>query len=374
MKLKDLDEEDDEEEKLDEEDDEEKKDLEESDDEDADDKKDLEESDDEDADDKKDLEEEEEGDQKADSIKVPAGEKLSEEDEDKEELDEEENSVTADAKPGDKKADNVKVPAGEEDAEKDDEENKKAMAAIEKGLNVTEDVKALFNASGKNLSEGFKKKARTIVESAVKTKVVGVAKALNEHYNKQYKKAVNKHYTKLEEKINSYLNYVIKEWMKDNRVAVERGLQVEAVESFIDGLKGLFSEHYIDIPEGKANLVEKLVRKVEKVQVALNDEINKNVKLTEELGKLKREDIINKQCKDLTESQKIRIKGLAEKVDYENEAQFTKKVSVLKESYFPKKKSVGTKLDVLVEGGFKQDDSSDAMSVYEKALTRTLKK
>ena len=148
------------------------------------------------------------------------------------------------------------------------------------------------------------------------------------------------------EKVDNYLNYVVTEWMEDNNLAVERGIKSELTDDFMTGLRKLFNEHYIDVPEEKVDIVDDLFEKVEELEAKLNEEIDKNVSLKKDLAEATKEGILSDVCEDLADTQKEKISSLAEGVEFENEDQFKAKLAMLKESYFPQKEVVKSEDDV----------------------------
>ena len=215
---------------------------------------------------------------------------------------------------------------------------KKKMKKEDLEINVEKDVKALMEGE-ETLSDAFKTKAATIFESAVSTKILSEVNSrieiLEGEYAQELEEAKEEHSTQLTEKVDGYMSYVVEEWMKDNELAVERGIRSELVEDFMTGLRNLFQEHYIDIPEEKVDLVDDLFGKVEELEGKLDEEINRSVDLKKELSEYKRDETIREVSDNLADTEKEKLSKLAEGIEYEDKEQFNEKLGVLKENYFP---------------------------------------
>ena len=215
---------------------------------------------------------------------------------------------------------------------------KKKIKKEDLEINVEKDVKALMEGE-ETLSDAFKTKAATIFESAVSTKILSEVNSrieiLEGEYAQELEEAKEEHSTQLTEKVDGYMSYVVEEWMKDNELAVERGIRSELVEDFMTGLRNLFQEHYIDIPEEKVDLVDDLFGKVEELEGKLDEEINRSVDLKKELSEYKREETIREVSDNLADTEKEKLSKLAEGIEYEDKEQFNEKLGVLKENYFP---------------------------------------
>ena len=261
---------------------------------------------------------------------------------------------------------------------------KKPMAAMkepmkagyhkeESDLDIKADVDALVGDS--DLSEEFKQKAATIFEAAIKAKVKEESQRLQGEYETKLKEDTETHKAELVEKVDSYLNYVVEEWMQENKIAIERGIKGEIAEDFIGGLKKLFEDHYIDVPDEKYNVLEDQASKIEDLEKKLNEEIEKNVKLNKDNGELKKEEIIASSSEDLTDVEKEKFNKLAEEVEYSNEEDFTTKVKTIKDSYFGKKEAKSNDIDdVAVGDGSEQVDPADltnSMAAYTAAISKT---
>ena len=269
------------------------------------------------------------------------------------------------------------------DKKKKDEMMKKPMNAMamkasykkeESDLDIKADVDALVGDA--DLSEEFKQKAATIFEAAIKAKVKEESQRLQGEYETKLKEDTETHKAELVEKVDSYLNYVVEEWMQENKIAIERGIKGEIAEDFIGGLKKLFEDHYIDVPDEKYNVLEDQASKIEDLEKKLNEEIEKNVELNKSNGELKKEEIIKKSSEDLTDVQAEKFNKLAEEVEYSNEEDFTSKVKTIKESYFGAKEEAKSNDidDVAVGDGSEQVDPADltnSMAAYTAAISKT---
>ena len=263
----------------------------------------------------------------------------------------------------------------------DKDEKKKEMKAgykmesadnSEESYDVKADVDALVGDS--DLSEEFKEKAATIFEAAIKSKVKAETAKLEEEYAKKLEESQESFKGELSEKVDSYLNYVVEEWMKENEIAIERGIKGEIAEDFIGGLKKLFEDHYIDVPDEKYNVLEDQASKIEVLEKKLNEEIKKNVDLHKSNSELKRQDIIDEMSTDLADTAKEKFDGLIESVEYSTENDFRKKVVTIKESYFGDKQEVKSDdIDDVAAGGELTEnvDLSNAMAAYTAAIKKT---
>ena len=242
----------------------------------------------------------------------------------------------------------------------------------EDSLDIKSDVDALIGDS--DLSEEFKQKAATIFEAAIKSKVKAESQRLEGEYENKLKENTESHKAEMVEKVDSYLNYVVEEWMKENQIAIERGIKGEIAEDFIGGLKKLFEDHYIDVPDEKYNVLEDQASKIEELEKKLNESIEKNVELNKANGELKRQDIIDENSEDLADTAKEKFNKLAEEVEYSNEDDFRTKVKTLKESYFGKKEvKQDDEIDNVAAGESAEQpaDLSNAMAAYSAAISKT---
>ena len=254
----------------------------------------------------------------------------------------------------------------------EDEKKKDMKEESEEDLiDVSADCEAL--SKDEDLSEDFKSKAATIFEAAVKSKVNEAKKKMNASYEEKLKEEVETSKSELVEKVDSYLNYVVEEWMAENKLAIERGIKGEIAEDFINGLKKLFEDHYIDVPDEKYNVLEDQASKIEDLEKKLNEQIEKNVELNKHNGELKRQDIIDEASSDLTDTSKEKFSKLVEEVEYSNESDFTAKVETIKSSYFGKKTESSNDVDNVAvgDGLTEQVDLSNAMAAYTAAISKT---
>ena len=259
-----------------------------------------------------------------------------------------------------------------DDKEKEMKAGYKEETEAEDSLDIKSDVDALIGDS--DLSEEFKQKAATIFEAAIKSKVKAEAQRLEGEYETKLKENTESHKAEMVEKVDSYLNYVVEEWMKENQIAIERGIKGEIAEDFIGGLKKLFEDHYIDVPDEKYNVLEDQASKIEELEKKLNESIEKNVELNKANGELKRQDIIDETSEDLADTAKEKFNKLAEEVEYSNEDDFRTKVKTLKESYFGKKEvKQDNEIDNVAAGESAEQpaDLSNAMAAYSAAISKT---
>ena len=238
-------------------------------------------------------------------------------------------------------------------------------------IDVKEDIDALVGDA--DLSEEFKQKAATIFEAAINSKVKAEQERLQSEYDTKFEEEISKSKSELTEKVDSYLNYVVEEWMKENKLALERGIKGEIAEDFIGGLKKLFEDHYIDVPDEKYDVLEDQASKIEDLEKKLNEEIEKNVEMNKVNGSYKRQEIIDEHSKDLADTAKEKFDSLVEGVEYSSEEDFAQKVKTIKESYFEQKaeKSASADIDDVAEGDESNADLSDAMAAYTNAISKT---
>ena len=256
------------------------------------------------------------------------------------------------------------------------EEEKSKSEAVEKRvkeIDVKEHVDALMNGEG-DLSEEFKRKAATVFEAAVKSKVRDEVSRIEDDYRKELDENINANKDELTTKVDTYLNYVCEEWTKENELAIERGLKGEIAEDFISGLKQLFEDHYIDVPNEKYDVLEAQSEKISQLEAKLNEAIEKNVSMKTDNAKLVREQVISEMSSDLAETEIEKFKSLTEDVDFEDEDSYKEKLETLKENYFPKQKTVVAETVDNVETGNAQDiDVSNSMTAYMSAIGRVAK-
>ena len=264
-----------------------------------------------------------------------------------------------------------------EDMPKDDMKKKPMKAGYMssnykmKKEEVDEHMDALV-AGQDDLSEEFKTKAATVFESAVNSKVKEIAEQMEADVQTNYEQDIAKAKEELTEKVDSYLSYVVEEWMKENEIALERGIKGEIAEDFISGLKKLFAEHYIDVPDEKYNVLEDQASKIEELEKKLNEQIEKNVELNKDNAEKSRKEIMAEVAGDLADTAKEKFAKLAEEIEWSDAESFKQKCETIKESYFGKKEEVKDKLDDVAAGDeASNEDLSQAMAAYTAAISKT---
>ena len=274
-----------------------------------------------------------------------------------------------DMKPTSMKEEEVEIEATEDQEVVAEEETKEVE------IDLSADVKALVSSDA-DLSEEFKDKAATIFEAAVKTRIQEQTKILEAQYEEKLSAETETVKEAMVEKVDSYLNYVVEEWMKENELAVERGIRTEIAEDFITGLKDLFKEHYIDVPEEKYNVLDDLTNQNKKLEDKLNEQIAKNVDLSKEVSSSAKSKAIDEVASDLADTEKEKFEKMAENVEYDGADKFKEKLETIKESYFPKTKIVETaskdEVDT-VAANAPVESNTDAMAAYTAAITKNLK-
>ena len=246
------------------------------------------------------------------------------------------SAASSDVQLGDK---NMKYGSGTnmmpEEEDREDEELIDDESAVEEmKAQMKEDVASLF-ADDSNISEDFKARAATIFEARVFDRVAQIQEQLEAEYAGQLEEAVNAIRDELTEKVDDYLNYVVEQWMDENEIAIESGLRSEITEDFIAGLRNLFAENYINVPEDKVELVDELASKVEELEVKLNEEIEANIQYKKQLTEAIKVQLVNEVCEGLTATQVEKIKSLAESVEFSTEEEFVEKLETIRENYFP---------------------------------------
>ena len=273
--------------------------------------------------------------------------------------------------------------AGEDSkmADKKKEVNQKTANVSEMGTKMAsykmkkeetaEHVNALI-AGQDDLSEEFKEKAATVFESAVNSKVKEIAESMEAEIKEINEQDVAKHKEELTEKVDSYLSYVVEEWMKENEIALERGIKGEIAEDFITGLKKLFAEHYIDVPDERYNVLEDQAAKIESLEKKLNEQIEKNVELNKDNADKTRTEIMSEVANGLADTAKEKFAKLAEEIEWSDADSFKTKCETIKESYFGVKEEVKDSLhDVAADGELSNEDLSKAMAAYTAAISKT---
>ena len=278
-------------------------------------------------------------------------------------------SLEKDQKPSAMKEEEVEATEDKEIVAEDKEESKEVE------IDLSADVKALVSSDA-DLSEEFKDKAATIFEAAVKTRIQEQTKILEAQYEEKLSAETETVKEAMVEKVDSYLNYVVEEWMKENELAVERGIRTEIAEDFITGLKDLFKEHYIDVPEEKYNVLDDLTNQNKKLEEKLNEQISKNVDLSKEVSSSAKAKAIDEVASDLADTEKEKFEKMAENVEYDSADKFREKLETIKESYFPKSKieETASKDEVdSVAANAPIESNTDAMAAYTAAITKNLK-
>ena len=258
------------------------------------------------------------------------------------------------------------------------EEEKVKKESVEnrlKSIDVSEHVEALMTGEG-DLSEEFKRKAATVFEAAVKSKVRSEVERMEDEYKSELEENINATKEGLTEKVDTYLNYVVEEWMKENELAIERGLKGEIAEDFISGLKQLFEDHYVDVPDEKYDVLEAQSEKISELEGKINEMMESNIKIKSANATLVKESVMSEVSSDLADTEIEKFKSLIEDVDFANEASYREKLSTLKESYFPSTKVITEVTETFddVDSGIAQDiDTSQSMTAYMSAIGRTAK-
>ncbi len=243
--------------------------------------------------------------------------------------------------------------------------------AVDLNAAIEEDVNALL--SGEDLSEEFKEKAKTIFEASINAKITDIENQLNEAYEQKLVEEVESIKVELTERTDSYLEYVAQEWLDENAIAIEKGIKSEMTESFMEGMKKLFEEHYVTLPDDKYDVLENMVDKLDEMETKLNEQIEKNVTLNQKLGESTAQTIFNNVAEGLAVSQKEKLQSLAESVEFESEESYRGKIETLKESYFGQKKTTTTTTSApqeLKEEAAHVEPATGAMAAYLDALGR----
>ena len=270
----------------------------------------------------------------------------------------------------------------EEDKEEDDDDDEKKKNKkksedddeedMEEEYDIESDVNALI--SGEDLSEEFKEKAKTIFEAALKSKVSEIKEALESQYVERLNEEIEEIKEEFQDRVDSYLEYVSEEWIEENQLAIEHGLKSELTESFLMGMKQLFEEHYVSIPEDKYDVVHTMVNKLDEMETKLNEQIEKNISLNKRLAESVADGIVSEISEGLTITQKEKLASLAENVEFEGENDFRERVETLKESYFPRVVNQNRNSDNLNESVESQPEYTGTMATYLNALSAVTKK
>jgi len=255
------------------------------------------------------------------------------------------------------------------------EEEVVAESEAKEELSVEEDVNALL--AGEELSEEFQAKAKTIFEAAINSKVASVKEELEADHIKAIKEETAELHGEITERVDSYLEYVADEWMQENKLAVDQGIKAELSESFMTGLKGLFEEHYVSIPEDKYDVLESMVNKLDDMESKLNEQIERNVALNKRLAESTSDGILSEVSDGLAVTQKEKLASLAESVEFESESDYREKLVTLRESYFPSKVAASAQRDNsenISEESSPANDVSGSMANYLSTMQRVIKK
>lgn len=244
----------------------------------------------------------------------------------------------------------------------------KKPSEVEESFDTTAELDALVESEA-TLSDEFKAKTAVIFETAVRTKLSEEVSRLEEQYAQELSEEVASIKSDMVEKVDSYLNYVVETWMEENQLAVRNGLRTEIAEQFMEKMKDLFTESYIDVPESKVDLVDELAEQVEELEEKLNEQTGDAIRLAEELEVYKRNAVIAEACRDLADTQVEKLKGMVENVDFEDESSFASKVATIKESFFKSERSVQE--SVIDEEPEQEVQVSSVMENYLNAIKKT---
>ena len=304
---------------------------------------------------------------KSDAVKEE--EEIDDEDLISEEDSEDEDLISEEDEDDKKKSNKEKDDEDDDDDEEDEDED-----AVKEEFDIEEDVNALLY--GEDLSEEFQEKARVIFESALRSKVNQIRESLEVQYEERLVGEVQAIKEQLEERLDAYLEYVSEEWVDENALAIETGLKEELTESFLGGLKQLFEEHYVSIPEEKYNVLESMVEKLDDMETKLNEQIEKNIHLNKRLSESVADRIFNSISEGLATTQKEKLASLSESVEFESESEYREKLETLKESYFPSRVVSSTAtVETLSEGvDVVPEYHSDSMNAYLRTLSTVAKR
>jgi hypothetical protein len=249
------------------------------------------------------------------------------------------------------------------------ENDEKEEEEVKESLDTSSELSALVESEA-TLSEEFKQKTAILFESALKSKLSEEVDRLEDQYKAELAEEVSSTKSDLVEKVDNYLNYVVETWMEDNKLAVQNGLRTEIAETFMEKMKDLFTESYIDVPESKVDLVDELAESVDELETKLNEQTQKVIDTTVELEGYKRNTIIREASRDLAETQVEKLKSLIEDVDFGSEELFTEKVNTIKESYFSQKIKEEVSQDIAEEAD-QTVEVSDVMASYLSTIRKT---
>jgi|TARA_R110000787_G_scaffold33509_2_gene87794 hypothetical protein len=246
-------------------------------------------------------------------------------------------------------------------------------AIVETQIDTAAELDALVESEA-TLSDEFKAKTAIIFESAVKSKLSEEVDRMEAQYKEELAEEVSSTKADLVEKVDSYLNYVVESWMEENQIAIQNGLRTEIAETFMDKMKDLFTESYIDVPQSKVDLVDELAESVEQLEKTLNETTQKVINTTEELEVYKRDTVIREASRDLAETQVVKLKSLVESIDFEDEDSFAAKVKTVVESYFTKEIANSEEVEQIVEDADQEVEVSSVMEGYLSAIRKTTPK
>jgi len=283
---------------------------------------------------------------------------------DEELIEETEEDVVSEAAEEEKKEEKKEKKEKKEDGEEEDDDEEDDMDESFE-MDFSEDVTALVGSE--DLSEEFKDRAALIFESAVRAKISEIKESLETKFNNALVKEVTAIKEELTQRVDSYLEYVSEEWVDENALQIESGLKGELSESFMTGLKSLFEEHYVEIPEDRYDVLENMVMRLDEMEEKLNEQIERNVQLNHRLSEAVSDTIFNDVTEGLALTQKEKLAGLAESVEFESESEYREKLEALKESYFPRNPG-SSKGEMLSEQA--QEDYGNAMNAYLRAVTK----
>ena len=289
-----------------------------------------------------------------------------------------EDEVTTDEVVAEEETSTEEVVAEEETTEEEvvaEEETSEGEVVAEDKIDVEEDLNALI--AGEELSEEFQNKARTIFEGAIRSKVAVIEEELTKSYESKLVEEVDEIKVALTERLDSYLEYVAQEWVDENQLVIENGLKTEMTESFLEGMKSLFEEHYVTIPDEKYDVLNSMVEKLDEMEDKLNEQIDKNVSLNKRLAESTADVIFAEVTEGLALSQREKLQSLAEKIEFESETDYREKLETLRESYFPSNANAQkAKTETISEGvaPVAPQDISKSMEAYMASLGRIAKK
>ena len=268
------------------------------------------------------------------------------------------------------------------ESEEVSEEDEETAVVVERtaitndDIDISEDLSAIFGDHSDGLSEDFKSQVQTVFEAAVVSKINSELELLENNFAVQLEEAQEANLSTLTEKVDSYLSYVVEEWTKENELAIERGIKAEVTEEFIGGLKQLFEDHYIDIPEDKVDVVDSLADRVDQLESELNESIEKNVSLSAEVKSFQKDEILGELASELTDIEGEKLKGLSEGVGFEDTEQYKSALETIRENYFPRtvtgQSAVIDEESEITEDGIETASVSGSMAAYVNVLGRKI--